>query len=582
MERPGALGRGGSSRRTRSSRRSTSTRSSPTSSSPSSRSPRARTCGSPRSSSSATPTSASSTRSRGAVEDLAHVKLNSSLTSNTGWGWNVGILFKPLSNIGIGAAYRSKITVNYDGTALFTQRFTGNPVVDGLVAPAAPAGRAPGDDVGRVPGEPQHGRGHRVRVRFPAGARGRLDGVVQLRRAEHPLSGRRRAGPRPDHRLEGQLGLSRRPGEEVPERVGRPRRLLLRQHAAAREGRRADPGGQRPQRVHGGVRLQHPGVGRRRRRGLHRLQAAIGPDRIDRQFLRPLLGSRVGRDREPSGSRSEQGESHDQEPDSLDRARGFPGGSVRRARAGAIQQVRGAGRQPGRGRRIELRRGTLSAAVLGASRGEPARRRVPAAAVQRGGGDESADGLPVPGPGPERDVDHGRRRLATGRQSEQPARPGLRQSRVQRIAAHQGLRRSEDDGPRAIGPGQQGRRRPAQLRGMSLRGSERRRRGEFAGSGPRRILGREQRRPGCARRRRGDRGRDADPDRRVHGEVRGGDRGAVRARTHARRLQHPGRRGDPLRDDDSAGRRGSGDPTARPDRRRPRSASGSGRRRLSL
>jgi long-chain fatty acid transport protein len=79
----------------------------------------------------------------GAVEDLAHVKLNSTLTSNTGWGWNVALMFKPLDNIGVGASYRSKIKVNYDGTAVFTQRFTGNPVVDGLVALQLPTGEHP-------------------------------------------------------------------------------------------------------------------------------------------------------------------------------------------------------------------------------------------------------------------------------------------------------------------------------------------------------------------------------------------------------------------------------------------------------
>jgi long-chain fatty acid transport protein len=79
----------------------------------------------------------------GEVKDLAHVKLNSSLTSNTGWGWNAGLLFKPLSNIGIGVAYRSKITVDYDGTAVFTQRFTGNPVIDGLVGQLLPQGEHP-------------------------------------------------------------------------------------------------------------------------------------------------------------------------------------------------------------------------------------------------------------------------------------------------------------------------------------------------------------------------------------------------------------------------------------------------------
>ena len=79
----------------------------------------------------------------GAVDDLAHVKLNSTLTSNTGWGWNVGILWKPAPNLGVGAAYRSSIKVNYDGTAVFTQRFTGNPVVDGSVAAQLPQGEHP-------------------------------------------------------------------------------------------------------------------------------------------------------------------------------------------------------------------------------------------------------------------------------------------------------------------------------------------------------------------------------------------------------------------------------------------------------
>ena len=76
----------------------------------------------------------------GQVEDLAHVKLNSNLTGNSGWGWNAGILFKPVPNVGVGAAYRSSIKVNYDGTAVFTQRFTGNPVVDALVTSQLPQG----------------------------------------------------------------------------------------------------------------------------------------------------------------------------------------------------------------------------------------------------------------------------------------------------------------------------------------------------------------------------------------------------------------------------------------------------------
>jgi long-chain fatty acid transport protein len=79
----------------------------------------------------------------GQVVDLAHVKLNSNLTSNHGWGWNVAFLFKPMPNLGIGASYRSKIKVDYEGTAVFIQRLTGNPVVDGIVAGQLPVGEHP-------------------------------------------------------------------------------------------------------------------------------------------------------------------------------------------------------------------------------------------------------------------------------------------------------------------------------------------------------------------------------------------------------------------------------------------------------
>jgi long-chain fatty acid transport protein len=79
----------------------------------------------------------------GAVVDLAHVKLNSNLTSNHGWGWNVAFLFKPMPNLGIGASYRSKIKVDYDGTAVFIQRLTGNPVLDAIVAGRLPQGEHP-------------------------------------------------------------------------------------------------------------------------------------------------------------------------------------------------------------------------------------------------------------------------------------------------------------------------------------------------------------------------------------------------------------------------------------------------------
>lgn len=75
--------------------------------------------------------------------DVAHVKLNSDLIDNTGWGWNAGIMLKPFEALSIGAAYRSHIKVDYDGTAIFIQRATGDPVFDGLVAAQLPQGEHP-------------------------------------------------------------------------------------------------------------------------------------------------------------------------------------------------------------------------------------------------------------------------------------------------------------------------------------------------------------------------------------------------------------------------------------------------------
>jgi len=74
------------------------------------------------------------------VVDVAHVKLNSELTDNHGWGWNAGILYKPIPQFSLGASYRSKIKVNYEGTAKFTQILTGNAAFDAAVAAGLPSG----------------------------------------------------------------------------------------------------------------------------------------------------------------------------------------------------------------------------------------------------------------------------------------------------------------------------------------------------------------------------------------------------------------------------------------------------------
>lgn len=72
--------------------------------------------------------------------DVAHTKLKSDLTSNGGWGWNVAAMWKPVPSIGVGASYRSKITVNYEGTATISPRPTGDPIYDALVAGSVPFG----------------------------------------------------------------------------------------------------------------------------------------------------------------------------------------------------------------------------------------------------------------------------------------------------------------------------------------------------------------------------------------------------------------------------------------------------------
>ena len=74
------------------------------------------------------------------IVDVAHVRLTSDLTDNHGWGWNAGILFRPVPELSVGVAYRSKIKVDYNGTATFEQRLTGNSQFDAIVAAQLPQG----------------------------------------------------------------------------------------------------------------------------------------------------------------------------------------------------------------------------------------------------------------------------------------------------------------------------------------------------------------------------------------------------------------------------------------------------------
>jgi long-chain fatty acid transport protein len=74
------------------------------------------------------------------IVDVAHVKLNSDLTDNHGWGFNAGLMFKPVDTISVGVGYHSHITVDYSGTATFKQRPSGNAALDAIVASELPAG----------------------------------------------------------------------------------------------------------------------------------------------------------------------------------------------------------------------------------------------------------------------------------------------------------------------------------------------------------------------------------------------------------------------------------------------------------
>jgi long-chain fatty acid transport protein len=74
------------------------------------------------------------------VVDVAHIKLDSELQDNDGWGWNAGILWKPVSALSLGASYRSSIEVDYEGEGKFTQRLTGTAAFDTIVAERLPQG----------------------------------------------------------------------------------------------------------------------------------------------------------------------------------------------------------------------------------------------------------------------------------------------------------------------------------------------------------------------------------------------------------------------------------------------------------
>jgi long-chain fatty acid transport protein len=84
------------------------------------------------------------------AQDVAALQLQSN--TNTGVGFNVGLLAKPSESLSIGVSYRSSITVNYTGTATFNQISTGNPSVDARVARVIPFGTTPVNTSIKFPG----------------------------------------------------------------------------------------------------------------------------------------------------------------------------------------------------------------------------------------------------------------------------------------------------------------------------------------------------------------------------------------------------------------------------------------------
>lgn len=74
------------------------------------------------------------------VVDVAHIKLDSEMVDNSGWGWNAGFLWKPVPLLSLGASYRSAIEIDFEGEGNFTQRPTGNAAFDAQVAASLPQG----------------------------------------------------------------------------------------------------------------------------------------------------------------------------------------------------------------------------------------------------------------------------------------------------------------------------------------------------------------------------------------------------------------------------------------------------------
>jgi long-chain fatty acid transport protein len=72
------------------------------------------------------------------IADVGQVHIYTDGTGNDGWGWHTGLLADVGAGFKVGATYRSRIKVDYEGIASFRQFSTGNPELDGLVASTIP------------------------------------------------------------------------------------------------------------------------------------------------------------------------------------------------------------------------------------------------------------------------------------------------------------------------------------------------------------------------------------------------------------------------------------------------------------
>lgn len=70
------------------------------------------------------------------IADVARIRLDSEWSD--GWGWNVGLMYRPNNDWSIGLNYRSELDIEYDGDATFTQIPTGFPQFDAAVAAQLP------------------------------------------------------------------------------------------------------------------------------------------------------------------------------------------------------------------------------------------------------------------------------------------------------------------------------------------------------------------------------------------------------------------------------------------------------------